>query len=462
MASYDKDAAAEAISSIESGGDYGTLGPATSNGDRAYGKYQVMGANIPEWSKAATGTAMTPAQFLQDEDAQDTIFHHRFGSYVDKYGTPEDAASAWFTGGPRSAATGARKDVLGTTGDGYVSKFSKAYYGNSPNSKASNAMAKATTDDEESTPALANLQSTGVLSPNAKESTMAQIGQTLMNMAPGLASISDPDRAKALSAVAVAAQKQAVDQGTWSTTYDQRTGLATQVNNKNPNLRRQFKYAEPKEDKDPVQQAADIAKVKQGADLASEISTNGQASRAALDSMSPIQTALQNPNVPQGMGGELLHQKNKALMAIPGMGNDELAKTVADTETAKSGINKMVQEGRTLNGGMPGSLSDKDLVFLKESQPGLQNTPQGNQRILDIYKQLHDRRIEKDQAAQAYIADTAAHPLGLDNSFNKQMSDKWTAENAARDKMLAEREAAGKSTPGVPKKDRPPIGSFFQ
>jgi phospho-2-dehydro-3-deoxyheptonate aldolase len=76
-----------------------------------------MGANIPEWTKAATGTAMTPAQFLKDEGAQDATFHHRFGSYVDKYGTPEDAASAWFTGQPRSASSGERSDVLGTTGN---------------------------------------------------------------------------------------------------------------------------------------------------------------------------------------------------------------------------------------------------------------------------------------------------------------------------------------------------------
>ena len=41
---------ASAISSIESGGNYQEKGPVTSSGDRAYGKYQIMGQNIPGWT----------------------------------------------------------------------------------------------------------------------------------------------------------------------------------------------------------------------------------------------------------------------------------------------------------------------------------------------------------------------------------------------------------------------------
>lgn len=116
----------EAIASIESkgSGGYKALGPKTKTGDRAYGRYQVMGANIPEWTKAALGKSMTPEQFLADPAAQDAVFDHRFGGYVAKYG-PEKAARAWF-GGPGAINNPKAKDVLGTSVSKYGEKFLKS------------------------------------------------------------------------------------------------------------------------------------------------------------------------------------------------------------------------------------------------------------------------------------------------------------------------------------------------
>ncbi|MBB2793889.1 UNVERIFIED_ORG: hypothetical protein GGD58_002753 [Rhizobium pisi] len=118
----DVSAYAKAIKSIESGGNYGALGPITRSGDRAYGAYQVMGANIPSWTKAALGRSMTPSEFLTDRGAQDAVFSHRFGGYADRFGA-SGAAQAWF-GGPGSVGKGgAGRDILGTSGAEYVSKF---------------------------------------------------------------------------------------------------------------------------------------------------------------------------------------------------------------------------------------------------------------------------------------------------------------------------------------------------
>jgi hypothetical protein len=89
-----------AVSGIESGGSnnpYGLLGPTTKSGDQAYGKYQVMGANVPGWTKQYYGTQLTPQQFLQNPQAQEAVFNGKFGEYVNKYG-PEGAARAWFAG----------------------------------------------------------------------------------------------------------------------------------------------------------------------------------------------------------------------------------------------------------------------------------------------------------------------------------------------------------------------------
>ncbi|TPN26630.1 hypothetical protein FKO01_25490 [Mesorhizobium sp. B2-3-3] len=118
---------AAAIRSIESAGSggYSALGPMLKNGNQALGAYQVMKSNLPSWSQDALGKTLSPSQFLSDPAAQDAIFQKQFGKYMSKYGNPQDAASAWFTGGPLSTSAGA-KDVLGTTGSVYVDKFNAA------------------------------------------------------------------------------------------------------------------------------------------------------------------------------------------------------------------------------------------------------------------------------------------------------------------------------------------------
>lgn len=114
-----------ALGTIESSNNYSALGPLTEKGNRAYGRYQVMDFNIPSWTEAATGQAMTPEQFLANPEAQDAVARHRFGSYVEQYGNPYDAASMWFSGRPMAKA-GDSSDVTGTTVPEYVGRFANA------------------------------------------------------------------------------------------------------------------------------------------------------------------------------------------------------------------------------------------------------------------------------------------------------------------------------------------------
>lgn len=117
----------EAIAGIESSGKYDALGPVTDTGDRAYGKYQVMGANIPEWTRMHLGQEMSPEEFLANPQAQDAVFQGQFGNYVDKYG-PEGAAKAWFAGETGMHNPNAQ-DQLGTSVSEYANKFTNAIGG---------------------------------------------------------------------------------------------------------------------------------------------------------------------------------------------------------------------------------------------------------------------------------------------------------------------------------------------
>ena len=113
-----------AISSIESGGRYDLLGPVTRRGDRAYGKYQVMGENVGPWTTEVFGKAMTPEQFLRNPEAQEAVFTKKFDDYAKKYG-PEGASRAWFAGEGGMNDMG-RRDQLGTSVGEYSRRFQQA------------------------------------------------------------------------------------------------------------------------------------------------------------------------------------------------------------------------------------------------------------------------------------------------------------------------------------------------
>lgn len=116
----------DAIASIESAGSggYSAVGPTHPKLGRALGRYQIMEANIPSWSRAALGREVTVAEFMAKPAIQDAIFDHKFGGYVRRFGE-EGAAQAWFAG-PGGVGKTDRKDVLGTDVGGYGAKFMAA------------------------------------------------------------------------------------------------------------------------------------------------------------------------------------------------------------------------------------------------------------------------------------------------------------------------------------------------
>jgi hypothetical protein len=114
-----------AIGQFESGDNYGSRGVPTKSGDRAYGKYQIMGSNIPVWSKEALGRTVTTNEFLANPEIQDAIAQAKMKAYLDKYGNVGDVASAWFSGRP--LRNNFYKDILGTSVPDYVKAISKYF-----------------------------------------------------------------------------------------------------------------------------------------------------------------------------------------------------------------------------------------------------------------------------------------------------------------------------------------------
>lgn len=122
------DAIMQAIGVVESAGSggYQAIGPPSKGGDRAYGKYQVMGANIGPWAQEAIGRIVSIDDWLNDPALQDTVVRAKLQQYWNRYGTIEDVASMWFSGKPFSASSAGLADSTGTTVANYVQRVKDA------------------------------------------------------------------------------------------------------------------------------------------------------------------------------------------------------------------------------------------------------------------------------------------------------------------------------------------------
>lgn len=133
------------LRATESGGSYSAMGPWTKYGDRAYGRYQVMGANVGDWTARWYGRRLSPQEFLANHAAQEAVVRGKIQSAYNKYGSWESAAAVWFSGqsNPNSTAS----DGYMTVRD-YVSKVMRlsgsSSYSGSPSGAAMSPQAKDT------------------------------------------------------------------------------------------------------------------------------------------------------------------------------------------------------------------------------------------------------------------------------------------------------------------------------
>lgn len=88
----DLDSFMNAISTQESGGNYGAKNSRTG----ASGRYQILPSNWPSWSQEA-GLPKNAAQTPQN---QERVARFKIQQYYNKYGNWEDVASAWYSGRP--------------------------------------------------------------------------------------------------------------------------------------------------------------------------------------------------------------------------------------------------------------------------------------------------------------------------------------------------------------------------
>ena len=123
--------AVSALADVESrgSGDYSALGQVMKTGmykgERAYGRYQVMGPNIASWTKKHYGKELTRQEFLQSAEAQDAVVKGELMSSYKKHGNIEDAVSIWFTG--KTVKRAGNVSDGDTTAPEYLAKWGRFY-----------------------------------------------------------------------------------------------------------------------------------------------------------------------------------------------------------------------------------------------------------------------------------------------------------------------------------------------
>ena len=384
--------AANAIAGIESGGRYDALGPVTRTGDRAYGKYQVMGSNIPVWTEKYLGRRMTPEEFLASPEAQEAVFKGEFGRLVAKYG-PEGAARAWFAGeGGMNDPN--RRDILGTSVADYSRKFTSALGdAAAPRTHVAQAdipMAGATPAQGFAIPqGAAPVQTGPTILPNLSTEQLQQLRgmrglpkerQDLIDMAlKERQELSKPT--DAMRGYLFARQ-----QGYTGTFMDYQQELrragATNVN---------IDRGETKYDEEMGKQFAQLNK---------EIIDGARDARRKLAVLGRMETILSDPNIYTGAGANLVLQAKRMAKA---MGFD--VGDLSGPEAIQAISNQFALELRNPSGGagMPGALSDKDREFLQQSVPGLERTPGGNRLIIDYMRRMAERSIQVDKLRRDYV-----------------------------------------------------------
>jgi hypothetical protein len=178
------------------------------------------------------------------------------------------------------------------------------------------------------------------------------------------------------------------------------------------------------------------------ADKANEMLSLYDLASAGLDS-----------GVRTGALGEAEQEVRKLGLAL-GIGN---AETVAGGELISAVQNRLALIMRNPDSGMgmPGAVSDRDLKFLKESQIGLDRSPQGNKVMLEAFKRLEQRKIEVAALADKYIAEKGR----LDAGFNAAVREFAKANPLFADMTNP---AAGGAAPAAVPPGVVPYTDFFK
>jgi hypothetical protein len=389
-----------AIGSVESSNNYGAIGPETDDGDRAYGRYQVMGENIPEWTKQHLGVEMTPEQFLADKAAQDKVFDGVTSGYYKKYGNVDDVTSSWFSGRPKAEA-GDASDGYNTTPQ-YLAKVNKLLGTTAavtpPPASGEDGAGALSANSTLGSGALFNAQDAGA--PNKLDI----LGQGLTGIGASLAGISSPEHQNAINQQLALMKKVAADNGSWSV-HVMPNGQSMLVNSKGKVVPMPGNYA--KVEKDAGEEETKKLEAKGAYEKYNDTQDADAKAAEAQANVANLRKAVMNPDVTfGGAGGATATAKN--LMYSLGMD----PKGLTDTQAVERIATQMqLSRGKQLSGAIS---NYEDQLMSKANGLGLDKSRESNIAALDALDALHAHTRTLAAASRKYKAENGTLDGGWD------------------------------------------------
>jgi len=141
---------------------------------------------------------------------------------------------------------------------------------------------------------------------------------------------------------------------------------------------------------------------------------NEQATSAygALNSIALMESLMSDPGFHSGMGSDSILQLQRLVTALGGAPDGVDSMEAFSAEAKKLALDNM-------GGSLGAGFSNADRDFVTGQVPGLENTPAGNQKILEINKRIAERKIQIAGLAQQYVEQNGR----MDNGFHTALRE---------------------------------------
>jgi hypothetical protein len=165
----------------------------------------------------------------------------------------------------------------------------------------------------------------------------------------------------------------------------------------------------------------------------------GQASQA-LANLGLLDSALNDPNLYTGTGGQTVQALKKGAQSLFGVP----VKGTSSGELATSLGTNIALDNRTK---LPGPMSDKDREFLVEMGPSLSKSPDGNRLIIQVGMASKRWELAKAEAMRQYAA---SHGGRLDAGVYEVLGDLDRASGEEFGQLFTKLRAMGETAPRLP------------
>lgn len=161
---------------------------------------------------------------------------------------------------------------------------------------------------------------------------------------------------------------------------------------------------------------------KQNAARLGELNTASRSAQNTLNTLNVMERLTRDPNFYSGFGAERATQMKRLLSSL---GITDAA-AASPNETFQSLSNKVVLDG--LGGSLGTAISNADRDFIQQTAPNLNNTPEGNRRIIEMGRALAQRQQEVARMAREYARKNGGR---LDGGFDDELQ-RWAEANPLR------------------------------